>query len=181
VRKPNDRERRVQRLVVLFQVTYLGAPMVYYGDEAGMWGGDDPCDRMPMVWDDLAYEPQATDPAGRPRPADDVAFDRELHAYYRAAIAMRREQAILRRGSFEPASSDDEAKVFAFRRSLAGRNAYVVFNRGEASRSYAWRMPDDASKARVVFATDPEVRVDDSESGGSHVVLPALSGAVLLE
>ena len=37
-------------MVALFQFTYVGAPMMYYGTEAGMWGADDPCDRMPMVW-----------------------------------------------------------------------------------------------------------------------------------
>ena len=58
VRKPNDDERRVQRLVALLQMTYVGPPMIYYGTEAGMWGADDPCDRMPMVWPDTLYEPQ---------------------------------------------------------------------------------------------------------------------------
>ena len=62
VRKPNDRERRVQRLVALLQMTYVGPPMIYYGTEAGMWGADDPCDRMPMVWPELTYEPQQADP-----------------------------------------------------------------------------------------------------------------------
>ena len=45
--------RRVQRLVALLQMTYVGPPMIYYGTEAGMWGADDPCDRMPMVWPEM--------------------------------------------------------------------------------------------------------------------------------
>jgi len=49
IRRPDDRERDIQRLIVLFQMSYVGAPMIYYGDEAGMWGGNDPDDRMPMV------------------------------------------------------------------------------------------------------------------------------------
>ena len=75
VRKPNVAERQIQRLVTLLQMTYVGAPMIYYGTEAGMWGGDDPCDRMPMVWQDMVFEPQATDPLGRKRPVDVVEFD----------------------------------------------------------------------------------------------------------
>ncbi len=39
--------------MVIFQMTYLGAPVIYYGDEAGMWGANDPDSRKPMVWDDL--------------------------------------------------------------------------------------------------------------------------------
>ena len=60
---PTTEERRIQRMVVLLQMTYVGAPMVYYGDEAGMWGGDDPCDRWPMLWDDLQYDAASQRPA----------------------------------------------------------------------------------------------------------------------
>ena len=48
VRKPTADEIRRQKLLVLFQMTSIGAPMVYYGEEAGMWGGDDPDERKPM-------------------------------------------------------------------------------------------------------------------------------------
>ena len=93
VRQPNDRERRVQRLVALLQMTYVGAPMIYYGTEAGMWGADDPCDRMPMVWAELSFDPQQADPLGRPRPANPVAFDDGLFKFYQAAIKFRRDNA----------------------------------------------------------------------------------------
>ncbi|MDE2732724.1 MAG: hypothetical protein OXI38_15170 [Bacteroidota bacterium] len=56
-------------------MTWTGAPMVYYGSESGMWGADDPGDRMPMVWGDLIYESQTHDPLGRIRMADSVAID----------------------------------------------------------------------------------------------------------
>ena len=49
-RQPTAAERRRQKLAILFQMTYLGAPMIYYGDEAGMWGANDPCCRQPMLW-----------------------------------------------------------------------------------------------------------------------------------
>ncbi len=88
VRKPNEGERRVQRLVALLQMTYVGAPMIYYGTEAGMWGADDPCDRQPMVWPELSYDAQQADPLGRKRSPDAVAFDEGLFNYYRAAIAL---------------------------------------------------------------------------------------------
>ncbi|MFA6457748.1 MAG: glycoside hydrolase family 13 protein, partial [Bacteroidota bacterium] len=40
------------KLAVLFQMTYLGAPMIYYGDEIGMEGGKDPDCRRCMIWDE---------------------------------------------------------------------------------------------------------------------------------
>ena len=30
--------------------------MIYYGDEVGMWGVNDPCCRKPMVWNEIKYE-----------------------------------------------------------------------------------------------------------------------------
>ena len=50
VRKPDKTELLKQKLAVGIQMTMPGAPMVYYGDEAGMWGGDDPDCRKPMIW-----------------------------------------------------------------------------------------------------------------------------------
>jgi cyclomaltodextrinase / maltogenic alpha-amylase / neopullulanase len=90
IRKPNNRERAIQRMVVLFQMTYPGAPMIYYGDEAGMWGGDDPDCRLPMVWADMKFDPQSRDPRGAPRKqSDDVGFNAGLFAFYKRAIALR--------------------------------------------------------------------------------------------
>ncbi|MEN0109392.1 MAG: glycoside hydrolase family 13 protein, partial [Planctomycetota bacterium] len=93
VRKPNDRERRLQRMVGVMQATFVGAPMIYYGTEAGMWGADDPCDRKPMVWPDLEYDDEAGHPRGGERPRDAVAFDHGLYQFYRAASRLRRDHS----------------------------------------------------------------------------------------
>ena len=55
-RRPGAENRQTQKMIVAFMATYVGAPMIYYGDEAGMWGGDDPDDRKPMVWPEMKYE-----------------------------------------------------------------------------------------------------------------------------
>src|SRR5262249_27360020 len=80
-RKPRPDEVRVQKLMALFQMTYLGAPMVYYGDEAGMWGGDDPDDRKPMLWGDTTYADEGSHPFGLSRTPDKNAVDSDLLAY----------------------------------------------------------------------------------------------------
>ncbi|MDZ7806692.1 MAG: glycoside hydrolase family 13 protein [Gracilimonas sp.] len=86
IRKPNEKERQLQKLVALFQFTWKGAPMIYYGTESGMWGADDPDDRKPMVWEDMDYEPETHHPFGDDRPADGTNFDRELFEYYQELI-----------------------------------------------------------------------------------------------
>lgn len=35
-------------------MTYIGLPMIYYGDEVGMEGATDPHCRRPMLWEEQA-------------------------------------------------------------------------------------------------------------------------------
>jgi cyclomaltodextrinase / maltogenic alpha-amylase / neopullulanase len=180
VRRPNDRERRVQRLVTLLQMTYVGAPMIYYGTEAGMWGADDPCDRMPMVWAELSYDPQQADPLGRPRPKNPVAFDHGLFEFHQAAIKFRRDNAALRRGNVEFVATDDQAGFLAFRRSDATDQLLVCLNRG--GNPYQWSVPLAAGeRAAQVFTASGEVdnfRIEHKD-GATTVKLPAVDGIVL--
>lgn len=41
--------------IVSIQMTMLNSPVIYYGDEKGMWGSDAPRNRKPMLWED--FEP----------------------------------------------------------------------------------------------------------------------------
>ena len=181
VAPPTEHERRIQRMVVLLQMTYVGAPMVYYGDEAGMWGGDDPCDRWPMTWDDLQFEGQGSDPLGRPRDVAPVAFDKDLHEFYRDAIALRKSEPALRRGSWSAVASDDDAKFFAFCRELDGRQVLVAFNRSD--EHFEWAIPADMSAdAKILFSTDEAASLAPAASGeGQSVKLPARCGVVIAE
>lgn len=180
VRKPNDRERRIQRLAVLLQMTYVGPPMIYYGTEAGMWGGDDPCDRQPMVWPDMKFDPQTSDPLGRPRQPDAVGFDEGLFNFYRASIALRRENAALRRGEIEFTASDDTAAFLAFRRSDGKDTLLIGLNRGDAP--FAWKVPTDAGGAVAqIFTASGDVGRVTLQPGTNQttVTIPAIDGVVL--
>jgi cyclomaltodextrinase / maltogenic alpha-amylase / neopullulanase len=180
VRKPNDGERRVQRLVALLQMTYVGPPMIYYGTEAGMWGADDPCDRMPMVWPELTYEPQQAHPLGREREPDSVEFDHALFNFYRAAIALRRDSSALRRGDIEFVHADDAAWFLGYRRSDAEETLLVGLNRGEAS--YRWEIPlEEGVAVAEVFTASGEASQFSIEHtpGGAIVTVPPVDGVVL--
>jgi len=180
VRAPDARERRIQRLVAFFQMTYPGAPMIYYGTEAGMWGADDPDDRMPMVWPDLAYEPQAADPLGRPRTPDPVAFDSTVFAFYQRIIRLRHTRAAFRHGTFEVLTAADEPRTLAFRRTLGEEILTVVINRGDAPHRLPLSTPADSTTFAVVFSTSDDETVSvTAEDEAVMVELPALTGAVL--
>ncbi|MAT70000.1 MAG: alpha-amylase [Planctomycetaceae bacterium] len=177
VQAPDATDRQLQRLVVLMQMTYIGPPMVYYGDEAGMWGADDPGDRKPMVWPDLAYDDEASDPLGRERTADAVEFDRQLHDFYQAAIRLRNDTPVLRHGSFAAAHVDDKAKFFSFTRDGQRQHALVALNRGE--RQYAWELPEPPGAPwRLALGTSPEA-IQMAE-GAKTAMLAPRSGVVLI-
>lgn len=180
LRMPDARERRIQRMVALLQMTYLGAPMVYYGTEAGMWGADDPCDRMPMVWPDMSFEPQAADPRGRVRSPQPVVFDQAMFEFYRAAIALRKRFLALRRGEIEFLPADDAAKFLAFRRSDGPEELLVGLNRGAAV--YSWRVPTpQGATVSQLFTASGEIDkvVLAPEGDVTLVTLPPLEAVVL--
>ena len=180
VSKPMDKHRAIQRLAALMQMTYVGAPMIYYGTEAGMWGADDPCDRMPMVWPELNYDDQRHHPLGRPRQSDKVAFDRDLFNYYRAAIALRRRMPALRRGSVEFIQADGRANFLGFARIGAEETLLVGLNRGD--EEYRWEIPVGQQQLLTQEFTASGhvdlVRIEETADGGV-VTVPACDGVVL--
>ncbi len=137
--KPSGDDVRTQKMIAAFQAVYVGAPMVYYGDEAGMWGGDDPDCRKPMVWDDLVYEPETYRSVADFSESDSVRFDHELYAYYQKVFALRRAHPALRAGSMQTLHRDDEHGVIAFRRELGKEVVLAVFNVG--AREVTFNLP----------------------------------------
>ena len=164
---PGDDGRRIWKMIALFQATYVGAPMIYYGTEAGMIGADDPDDRMPMWWPELDFEMQSVMPDGSERTeAQSIGFDREIFESYRDAFRLRNSEPAFRRGAFRALGTDDQAQVFAFERSLDGSRLLVLINRGD--KSFPLKSPL-FTKAELLHATDPNA---------DATTLPPLSAAV---
>ncbi|MFO7978978.1 MAG: glycoside hydrolase family 13 protein [Bacteroidales bacterium] len=130
VRAPLPAERQLQRLIALFQYTWVGAPMIFYGTEAGMWGADDPDDRKPMIWPELDYDDEINHPFSRQRPRDKVAFDHDLHQWYSMLGALRAQSPALRSGRYTFVAADDQAQALAFVRHTQDDLALVLINRG---------------------------------------------------
>jgi len=128
-RKPTPEELESQKLFAVLQMTYVGAPMIYYGDEVGMWGANDPDCRKPMVWDDMVYEDEVTLPDGSKKEVPDkVEVNRELLNHYKKLVELRRELPALRRGAFETVLIDDARQLYGFRRKLGTEEILVVLN-----------------------------------------------------
>ena len=129
-RKPPEEAYDRLKLIAFIQFTYVGAPMVYYGDEVGMWGSDDPNNRKPMIWDDLGpYEN-----------ADQNQTMNELHEYYKSLTALRNEHSALRRGSIQTAYVHDDDDVWAFIREDENGEILVGLNASENEATIT--MPD---------------------------------------
>ncbi len=150
-RKPDEIEREKMRQLVFFQHSFVGAPMTYYGDEAGMWGPDDPSNRMPLPWPDQGEYQGSSD-----------GFDEATFDMYRHAIAMRNTLPVLRTGDFEPVMADDATGIVAFKRTGEdGSVAYVVLNKGDAAEATL-----ELVAGEYVDVSDPaNVELVDGEDG----------------
>ena len=177
VRKPNAYELQLQKLFVVLQMTYVGAPMVYYGDEVGMWGANDPDDRKPMIWPDIVYEKERALPNQSMRPeaaADQVAQNAELHAFYKKLIAMRLGHPALRTGSYQTLMADNSADVFAYERREGDDTVWVVLNNSNTARTV--RLPN-RGYGRFIALMDGTSY--SAENKMLQLTLPAKHGSVL--
>jgi glycosidase len=130
--QPDRRTREIQELILVHQFTYVGAPHIWYGDEVGMWGGDDPDPRKPMVWEDLEYEPEVTHPLGGTRRADRVEPDASLRETYQRLIDLRKDHLrLFADGDLTWLEVNDANSVLVYQRALGGERAVVMFNRSE--------------------------------------------------
>jgi cyclomaltodextrinase len=107
-------DRSALRLATLFQMTYTGAPSIYYGDEIGMEGAHDPDNRRAFPW----YTPEA--------------WDRDMLHDFQRYIALRRSRTALRRGSFRILHADDDVVVHA--RQLGSDTVVVALNAARTTR-----------------------------------------------
>jgi cyclomaltodextrinase len=128
-RKPTPEQLQKQKLIAAFQILYIGSPMIYYGDEAGLWGGNDPDCRKPMLWKEMSYESETANPDQTTHEPDAVAFNPELFSWYQKFLGLRNQYKAIQKGSFESLLIDDAQQVYAFSRKLDNEEVIVVINR----------------------------------------------------
>jgi glycosidase len=128
---PDDSARALQRMIILLQNALPGSPVLYFGDEAGMWGGDDPDNRKPMPWPELTMEAENSFEVNGDDRSWPVVFDSAMYSYYRAIHGLRKELLPLRTGTMQTLLLDDVASLYAFVRASGSEKVYVAVNAGD--------------------------------------------------
>lgn len=95
------------KLAILFQMTFIGMPCVFYGDEKGMTGVLEEEYRHPMPWGNERYE---------------------MQNFYKKAIAIRQRHPSLRRGNFRAVSAEPGSGLYHYRREGNGEVIGAMLN-----------------------------------------------------
>lgn len=104
------------KLAVAFQMLFPGSPAVYYGEEIGMQGENDPGCRAGMTWDRM---------------------DEELLTWTRRWIRFRREHEVIRKGKYRTLLADRQKGLFVFERASQEEHIVAVFNRSAQPQDFA--------------------------------------------
>jgi alpha-glucosidase len=156
----------VMREAVVMQMTWPGAPTIYYGDEAGLCGFTDPDNRRTYPW-------------GRE--------DQQMLEFHRAAIAMHKRYPVLKHGSLKLLRGS--YNIMSYGRFSRDQQIAVVFNNNTEEHEVnvpVWLLGVTNEQAmNRVFYTDmegysEEVLIYPVKAGEISVRMPARSAAVLL-
>jgi glycosidase len=112
--------KRRQQVASLIQFTVPGAPTVFYGDEVGVTGDDDPDDRRTYPWADKGGSP-----------------DQAMFNHYKALNTLRSANNVLVNGDFKILLADDASGVVAYGRKTNNGAAVIIVNRSNQAQSGA--------------------------------------------
>lgn len=149
----------VLREAVMIQMTWPGAPALYYGDEAGLCGWTDPDNRRTYPW---GHE------------------DFELIEFHRYMISLHKRLPALRKGSLKQLLADRQLIAYG-RMYRKNRCVIAVNNRGDKRRVQipVWELGirDDQSMTRVMLTDRDGYNVGQVTYKGEQGVLTLDMGA----
>ncbi len=158
-------DKAVMREAVVMQMTWAGAPTIYYGDEAGVCGFTDPDNRRTYPW---GHE------------------DHDLIEFHKVMIRIHKESTAFKYGSLKYLIGD--YNLIGYVRFFEDDHYITLINNNdyEVDREYSvWEsgIPRECEMERIV-QTDSEGFTTDIvkcpvEGGKLHIVLPKKSAVVL--
>ncbi len=122
-------DKQLRKLGIVLQFTYPGVPVVYYGTEIGMEGGNDPECRATMRW-------------------NEDEWDKELREFYKKLINIRKTETALKVGTFEVLKK--EPLVFYRRTAHVFDSVIVAVNKSE-TKQVTISIPDGRILAGTCF------------------------------
>ena len=145
----------VMRQAVVMQMTWMGAPTVYYGDEAGVCGFTDPDNRRTYPWGNE---------------------NQELLAFHKEAIRIHKQNSALRTGSLDILYGEND--VVAYARFDEDETIVVVINRGDEKNELTipvWQadVPKQCEMEQLLYSYDAGYSSD-------RVLLPVDEGNLTL-
>ncbi|NIV39673.1 MAG: alpha-amylase [Anaerolineae bacterium] len=154
-----SKDNTCYRLATLFQMTYPGAPCIYYGDEIGMEGRHDPDCRRGFPW-------------------DEEQWDSELRVEVQRCIALRMTYPALRRGDLSWLLAEEG--IVAYARRLGAEVVVVVLNSNR--RPVTLSLPVEGQVEEGIRMKDIWEGTNLSVQGGKIETLhiPPRSGTVLV-
>ena len=169
-RGPKAAEMNVNKGVfkeaVVVQMTWPGAPTIYYGDEAGVCGWTDPDNRRTYPW---GHE------------------DKELIEFHKAVINIHKSVPALIDGSYK--NLFGEYNVIAYGRFKRSSQAVTIFNNNEYEKKVdipVWEceIPDGSIMREAIISERDTFRLDDREftvdNGKITINMPAYSSVILV-
>jgi cyclomaltodextrinase len=122
-------EESALRLAMFMQMTYPGAPCIYYGNEVGMSGGPDPACRAAFPWNESQW-------------------NTGLRSYVKDLTGLRHRHPVLRRGDFTSLHAADD--VYVFSRKLNGQAAVVAINAAHDVRTIPFQALPGGSMSSII-------------------------------
>ena len=133
--KPDEESYKRLHLYLVHLFTSVGAPQIWNGEELGMWGGDDPNCRKPLMWKDTKFDPETRNNIQPgPKTYDKVEFNQSQFDWYKKLITIRKSNPVLSTGDIQFMVT--EGKRLAYKRFNSSEEIIVLFNLEPTSQNF---------------------------------------------
>ncbi|WP_457557004.1 alpha-amylase family glycosyl hydrolase [Candidatus Harpocratesius sp.] len=145
----------IMKMAVCFLFTYIGIPMIYYGDENGMEGISDPANRQPMIWEKSRW-------------------NSNLRQFYKKMIFLRKEYSELQIGSFfnfqfdtndSSENEDSYSEILAFARFSKSRCLIIILQKKKVEKQIQiplWQLGYDSGVIKPLLDLIKQKEINQS-------------------
>ena len=158
--KPDEKTWEIQKLLLIQQYTYLGAPHIWAGDEMGMWGADMGDARKPLIWEDYDFEIERVHPLKKNRPVDQVKFNTTVFEFYKKLTSLRQAHLVLSLGEVDFIVIDDDKGILGYSRYDENEEIIAVFNTSDEEQTLEIPVKFKSNYSEYLTSTEVEISSD---------------------